>query len=195
MLCQVRSVVVPTVLGLIALLLIACSATQAAGPSTTPTPSASPSPSATPIPSPSPPPSFSEADFAAALAKWRAAGFANYTYKLEIGCFCFFEHGMPITVTVLNGEANSMTWSDGTAVANPELSYETFAEASTIDRLFAELDQLRRTAYYVKATFDPVYGFPTTAFIDRVRNLADEENSYTISALRAIELPRTGGRP
>jgi hypothetical protein len=50
----------------------------------------------------------------------------------------------------------------------------------------------------VKASFDPTYGFPTSVFIDRARNVADEENSYTINDLRAIEpngLPRTGGRP
>jgi hypothetical protein len=189
-----RSTLLTGVLGLIVAVFIACSSTQAAGPSTS---SPSASPTVTTSPTPSPPASVSEADLAAAKAMWEKSAITNYTYRLEILCFCFFEHGLPITVTVVNGATTSMTWADGTAVTNPDLSFPIFTDASTIDRMFARLQQSRQTSYVTQAVFDGTLGYPTSVSINPVANIADEEVGYKVSGLKEFdpEFPKTGGHP
>jgi hypothetical protein len=203
----------PTIaaLSLAVLLVIARSASEGANESIAVTRSPSPTPTTTPVPTPIRSPTITESEIAAALAKWRAAGLTDYSYKLEESCFCGFPHGMPITMTVVNGESESMTWADGTTLTAADRGYfDLFNPLASIDRFFGELQDLWATVDYLTATFDPTYGFPVKIFVDRSFHVADDESTYTITdfstqatvqptqsagPIEPVELPRTGGRP
>ena len=100
-------------------------------------------------------------DFEKNRQTWQDSGITDYRFSLNIGCFCAFRSQMPITVEVQNGEVVSMTYSDGTLVAETDPNYETFSKYATIDRIFAELEAgLAGDAEEVTVTYDPTYGFP-----------------------------------
>ena len=195
MFCRARSVITIAGLGLI-LLMVACSPTLAA----------SPAPTSTLIPTPVRPPTISEAEIAGPRAEWNAERIVNYNFNVALSCFCFFEHGDSFTVTVLNGETKAIRWEDGTTLTNADAIFPSIERVTTIDRMFNEIERARTQAAYVKATFDPAYGFPTSFYIDNNFGVADDEIGYTISNFALTQpveptpvvprdLPRTGGHP
>ena len=127
-------------------------------------------------------------DFEKNRQTWQDSGITHYRFSLHIGCFCVFRDQMPITVEVQNGDIISMTYPDGTLVAETDPSYETFSKYATIDRIFSELEAgLAGDAEQVTVTYDPVHGFPGDIYFDYIQAAADDELSLTISNLEVLK--------
>ncbi len=119
---------------------------------------------------------------------WQDSGVTHYRFSLHIGCFCVFSDKMPITVEVQNGEVISMTYPDGTLVAETDPNYEIFSQHATIERLFSELGAgLTGDAEEVTVTYDSSRGFPAEIYFDYIKAAADDELGLSVSNLRVLE--------
>jgi hypothetical protein len=119
---------------------------------------------------------------------WQASGITHYRFSLNIGCFCAFRNQMPIVVEVQNGEIISMTYPDGTLVAEPDPNHEIFSKHATIERLFSELEAGQAgDAEEVTVTYDSARGFPSEIHFDYIKAAADDELSLTISNFEALK--------
>jgi len=119
---------------------------------------------------------------------WLDSGITHYRYSLNIGCFCAFRDQMPITVEVQNNEILSMTYPDGTLIAQTDPNYEIFSKHATIERIFSELEAgLAGAAEEVTVAYDPIYGYPSNIYFDYIKAAADDELSLTISNFEALK--------
>jgi hypothetical protein len=119
---------------------------------------------------------------------WQDSGITHYRFSLNIGCFCGFRSRMPIAVEAQNGEIISMTYPDGTLVAETDPNYEIFSKHATIDRLFSELEAGQAgDAEEVTVTYDSARGFPSNIYFDYIKAAADDELSLTISNFEALK--------
>ena len=127
-------------------------------------------------------------EFEKNLQTWQGSGITHYRFSLNIGCFCVFRNQMPIAVEVQNSEIISMTYPDGTLVAETDPNYEIFSKHATIDLLFSELEAGQAgAAEEVTVTYDSAYGFPSDIYFDYVKAAADDELSLTISNFEALK--------
>ena len=119
---------------------------------------------------------------------WQDSGITHYRFSLNIGCFCAFRSRMPIAVEAQNGEIVSMTYPDGTLVAETDPNYEIFSKHATIDRLFSELEAGQSgDAEEITVTYDSAHGFPSDIYFDYIKAAADDELSLTISNFEALK--------
>ncbi len=119
---------------------------------------------------------------------WQDSGVTHYRFSLHIGCFCVFSDKMPITVEVQNGEVISMTYPDGTLVAETDPNYEIFSQHATIERLFSELEAgLTGDAEEVTVTYDSSRGFPAEIYFDYIKAAVDDELGLSVSNLKELE--------
>ena len=119
---------------------------------------------------------------------WQDSGVTHYRFSLHIGCFCVFSDKMPITVEVQNGEVISMTYPDGTLVAETDPNYEIFSQHATIERLFSELEAgLSGDAEEVTVTYDSSRGFPAEIYFDYIKAAVDDELGLSVSNLKVLE--------
>ncbi len=122
------------------------------------------------------------------LAKWRDSNVTHYKFDLMIGCFCVFRNEMPLTIEVKDGEVVSITKSTGDVVDATDPNYEFFQTYATIDRLFTALETARSEgAEQVTVSYEPLYGFPAEAYIDRSQQIADDELSLQVSNFVALQ--------
>lgn len=118
---------------------------------------------------------------------WQSAGIAHYRFALVIGCFCLFRDKMPITVEVQNEKIVSMTYPDGTLVAESDPNYKTFSQYATLDRVFAELASGLAKAEKTTVTYDPAYGFPNEIHFDYIVAAMDDELSLGVSKFETLK--------
>ncbi|MBI5965548.1 MAG: hypothetical protein HY863_18885 [Chloroflexi bacterium] len=119
---------------------------------------------------------------------WQDSGITHYRFSLHIGCFCAFRDKMPITVEVQNDEIVSMTYSDGTVIAQDDPNYEIFSQHATIERLFTELEAgLGGDADEVTVTYDSTYGFPSEIYFDYIKAAVDDELSLSVSNFEVLK--------
>ena len=113
---------------------------------------------------------------------WQNSGITNYRFILNVGCFCVFRNQMPLTVEVQNGESISITYPDGTLVAETDPNYATFASHATIERIFSELEAgLAGGADEITVTYDSTRGFPSNIYFDYIKQAVDDELTLSIS--------------
>lgn len=109
-------------------------------------------------------------DFLNARNTWRRAGIDDYTIEVRWGSSWFFWHG---TVTVRDHEVISAVPID-TNFAEPPAQ-------RTIDGWFAHLESfIDPRADRIDVTFDPVFGYTRSSFVDIELWIADEEQSWSI---------------
>ncbi len=118
-------------------------------------------------------------DFSSSHARWQNSHITHYRYSVHVGCFCPFTQRMPLTIEVSNGIVQSIVLNDGTPVPQDQL--EMFSRYSTIGALFALTGDALRTADDVKVQYDAAYGFPSTVYIDYIRNAVDDELSLSVT--------------
>ena len=124
-----------------------------------------------------------------ARARWDANGNDSYSFEINRGCFC-----------VLGGRLVEVTVKDGAVVAAQYLDSGGPVDASllgyvpTVPDLFDLIqDAIDRQAVSFVASYDPVYGYPTSIEIDYSATTADDELRYTARAL--ILHTALSGRP
>ncbi len=107
---------------------------------------------------------------AAALDTWLASGIDDYSFHIEVTCFCPVD---PTTVIV----------SDGV----PDRSPIHGSEFATIPTLIAEIERAEREATgEVEVAWGP-YGVPESVFIDWFDDAVDDEIGWTITEFSALD--------
>jgi Family of unknown function (DUF6174) len=113
-----------------------------------------------------------EEKLAQSRASWKAQNLRSYTFTLQRVCFCPEEYTRPVTITVREGVATNAP--------------EHLAAYGTIDKILDTVE----AAYTDKAEqLDVTYapdGWPKTVYIDRSKQIADEEYSLTITDVRPL---------
>lgn len=121
-------------------------------------------------------------------AKWEDANISHYKFDLWIGCFCAFRSQMPLTIEVQDGKVVSMTDVNGEAITAESPSYEIFSTYETIDRLFVKLAaDISAGADEITVSYDPIYGFPVTTYIDYIHEAADDELSIEVQNFEVLK--------
>jgi len=115
-----------------------------------------------------------ELDFSEII--WQNQNIQNYTFTLQITCFCLQEYTQPKRVVVENNRVVSV---EGEAIE--ELNDSSFR---TIDGFFDYIrETLNQNPEIKTITYDSNMGYPTYIYFDISSMIADEEIGYTISDL------------
>lgn len=121
-------------------------------------------------------------------SQWREKRPSHYTYTLQRSCFCPKDFLKPLEIRVFK---NSVQQARIMPEGKP-LPKSRKGEALVIEDLFAVIHRaINSQAAAIDVTYDPLYGFPTTLFIDQDKNMADEEISYAASNFK----PASGLKP
>ena len=111
-----------------------------------------------------------------ARAKWLAQRPEKYAFTVRKACFCavtgevrvYVQHDTVVGAFILDG-ARSI---DGR-------NYES------IEELFDFIDRaITNHAAVIRATYDPVLGYPTSIEYDGAANIADDEVNYTLTDVK-----------
>ncbi len=119
---------------------------------------------------------------------WKSQGLKDYDFTLERQAFAPEDWRGPVNVQVRNNTAVSVSYiSSGAAVTGGK-----FDNADTIDKLFTMLKNaytgkgdFEQKADTIDVTYNAQMGYPATFFIDVSKNIADEEQGYTVTNLIA----------
>lgn len=113
------------------------------------------------------------AELEANRRRWAARGIDDYTFTVEVGCFCPPEFRGPFSVTVEDGE-----------IAQATFEGEPIGEG--VDRRFLTVEGLfgfvERNAYAesIQVTYHPELGYPELIDVDPVHHAFDEEIRVSI---------------
>lgn len=104
----------------------------------------------------------------------------RYAYTIQYNGFTAPDYRRPIKVLVENGQPSKMIYGDdGSAVPA-----ERQASVKSINDLFDLVQNAYdNNAERVDVSYDTMYGYPTSIYIDRSSQIADEEAGYTVSGL------------
>lgn len=113
---------------------------------------------------------------------WIRSGVYDYEYVVRRSCYCLLA-GVAVRVVVLGGAVADLRID---ATGEP-LSFMYASSYPTIDGLHARVQRaIDQRAWRLEVSYDSRWGFPTDLYIDLDRNIADEEEGYTILAFRAL---------
>ena len=115
---------------------------------------------------------------------WMEQKASSYKYTFRHGCFCSPETTDPVFIEVRNGEQISITRPTKTT-----LKPQGFEQYGTIEKLF-ELVQstINSNPYELTVEYNRQYGYPSRISINPNKNVADDEDSYTVSNFQVIQL-------
>jgi len=101
----------------------------------------------------------------------------DYTYTLQINCFCPTDITSPVVMMVLDGQTDSIVYqSDGQPATNA-----VFDDINTIEDLFAIIrDAINEKVDKLTVEYDANLGYPKAISIDPMENAVDEERAYSI---------------
>lgn len=118
--------------------------------------------------------------------QWATNKLSHYQFEAKVMCLCAPETTQWVRFEVKEGAAVSMIYVEaGTPI--PTTNQNQFAKFSTIDKVFAILqDAMDRKAVDMKVQYDGTLGYPTEIAIDYVKELSDEEASYSIRAVKSL---------
>lgn len=111
----------------------------------------------------------------AAKARWALLRIDDYQYVIERVCFC--GNVDPVRVTVVDGMAVRRVYVE-TGASVPDNQGHLYP---TVPGLFELLERANREGATINVSFDRQYGFPTSAFIDYIKNAIDDELSIRTS--------------
>jgi len=119
-----------------------------------------------------------------ARSNWRVTSPASYVYRYQLSCFCPRELVQPVLITVRNARIDSVVYADTHQPVDPQ----HLRNFHTIDELFDMLQEaISRDPYEMAASYDPSFGYPTSATIDYDEKMADEEMRFVADSLRLLE--------
>ncbi len=112
----------------------------------------------------------------AARERWFDHEPPTYQYSVRRMCECI--SSLHLRVTVVNGAVTSMQPVGG----GPEVSAEMRTFYGPIPALFAIVsEKLDGELYWMRAEYDPEFGFPVNVFFDYYGSMADEEWGLSVS--------------
>jgi hypothetical protein len=107
---------------------------------------------------------------------WPAYDVDDYTYTLRTACFCA-DGGVPVIVTVRDGVATDAVYAHrgrGHAAGEPAGDWMRVTINDIIDAANT------RGAHLVRVRWPQGQSYPTSVYVDRDANTADEEIGYTV---------------
>ncbi len=114
-------------------------------------------------------------DLAAARERWAARDARDYSYRLQLLCFCSPDTVKPTTVKVVRGK--------------PRSTPERLRPYDTVRELFAVIEDALKSADEVSVKYARNTGIPTSVDVDRSRMVGDDEFTLKITRIHA---PRGG---
>lgn len=112
---------------------------------------------------------------------WRGENITEYTYTLQITCFCPPEITQPVVVRVSQDSILSVV---GAASGQP-VEGSLIANFYTVDDLFEVVqDAIDREAHQLSVTYDADLHYPISIVIDYDERAVDEELALTASQLK-----------
>jgi hypothetical protein len=115
-------------------------------------------------------------------ALWKSRALSSYRYTLTTGAFSA-QAGHPVTIEVHSGVTASITPVESNFTPDPAY----FAQYATVEKLFDVIRNAQDAkANQLTASYDSHNGFPTQAFVDPNRQLADDEFSFQVSAFQPL---------
>lgn len=115
-------------------------------------------------------------DLEIARARWLAQRPGQYAFNARKACFCAVVGEVRVYV-----DGDSVIGVVGLPDAQPidTRNYES------IEQLFDFIDRaITNHAAVIRATYDPVLGYPTSIEYDGAANIADDEVSYTLTDVK-----------
>ena len=102
----------------------------------------------------------------------------DYTYTIQIGCFCPEDIRAPVNVAVMDGKTYFVVYQeDGQPVTN-----DIFNRINSVENLFKIVQEaIDSEADKLTVEYDANLGYPKHISIDPIKDAVDEEHAYTIS--------------
>lgn len=117
---------------------------------------------------------------AQARGQWQSQGLSDYRFTFRRICFCAPPVTDPVVVSVRRGAIVAVERVADGAPQDPAFYY-------TIEGIFELLeDAIDQGAHQVRVEYDPARGYPTSAYIDRNFQIADEELGLTASDVQPL---------
>ena len=100
---------------------------------------------------------------------------------IVVGCFCPFA-GAEVTYGVLNGQVVNETIKPAVDRPDePDQISEFYQPYNTIEKVFGYVGKTLNEADETTIAYDSTYGFPTTVFVDWLKQAMDDEMYLTLS--------------
>jgi len=123
-----------------------------------------------------------ESAYRAARERWDRTRPGAYSFVLERPCLCPRELTGPVLVEVRGDSVVSRTYTgDGQPVIN-----ESVALFGNMESVFEVVARAIEGADALTATYDSVYGFPTSVGIDYRKDLIDDESGLKVTGFRTL---------
>ena len=113
--------------------------------------------------------------------KWKQNRLNTYQFQFEWQCFCAPDYVAPVLITV-NHEAFTKVVD---VKSGQPISLNRYNNYLTMEGLFDFVQSaIDENAIQIDINYHPKYGFPTEAWIDWNRMIADEEKGFLINKLK-----------
>ena len=123
-------------------------------------------------------------DFTKNNTLWISKRMTNYNFTLQRQCFCPEDRRGPVRIQVRDRVATSVVYTASGSPANAEF----FTDIDTVDKIFIKISEAYKgKAEKIIVTYDRVFGYPLTSYIDVSTKIADEEQGYTITDFQAAD--------
>jgi Family of unknown function (DUF6174) len=121
-------------------------------------------------------------DILTARQKWNNQGLESYTFNYNNSCFCLWA-SVTFKIAVFENKIVNVSDTAGKeAVDSTEYQY-----FYTIDQLFDLLEEAdKQNAAQLDYSFNKDFGYPEHIYVNYSEQIADDESSYTIDSLRAL---------
>jgi uncharacterized protein DUF6174 len=122
-------------------------------------------------------------ELADARSRWARNGRSSYAYTVARSCFCG-DIG-PMRVSVLEGVVVSRVYTE----TGQPVPADRHTDLDTVEELFELLeDALDEDPADFEASYDGLFGYPASAFIDYSANVADEEDGFVVTDFTILTL-------
>ena len=120
-------------------------------------------------------------------AKWEAADLSSYEYRYQKICECHREQPSDTIVTVEQGSIVAVRYDREDYLQEVPVPPERFDWFRTVDDLFALVAGALEREAVVRASYEPVLGYPTRIYIDYDQDLVGEEVELRVLELRRLD--------
>jgi len=125
----------------------------------------------------------------AAMELWDTQGLTRYVIGYQNRCFCSPEYTARLLIDVREGVVTGVRKRDE---RNGSVLAEVAESVPTVDGIFDTIQQgINLNAPVVSVEYDPIYGYPTSMYIDYSELIADEEASLVVDFLAPVSAWQT----
>jgi uncharacterized protein DUF6174 len=119
--------------------------------------------------------------------RWRAAGLTSYEYGYRKFCECHPETPPETVVTVHDGVVAGVRHRPVNYAEEVPAEDRNLQFYWTVDGLFDLLESARNRGAQVRASYDPILGYPTELYIDYDAGFIGDELDLKLTQVRALD--------